>query len=424
VKASESVTREISRCRICGNDELFPILNLGEQCFTGIFPREAAPEAPRGPLELVKCQAGGGEDACGLVQLRHSSNPGLMYGENYGYRSGLNRAMVEHLRAKVTALGRRAGLRAGDAVVDIGSNDGTLLGLLPEGQFTLVGIDPTGAKFRKYYRGDIELIEDFFSAQACEAALGGRRAQLVTSIAMFYDLERPLDFMRQVHDVLAADGLWHLEQSYLPAMLDHQAYDTVCHEHLEYYALKQIRWMAQRAGLKIIDVQFNDVNGGSFAVTLARAESPLAVDTVLVEKILGQEAARGLDGRGVYEEFGRRVAAHREALRGLLSRLHGQGRLVLGYGASTKGNVVLQYCGLSRAEIPYIAEVNADKFGCVTPGTRIPIISEAEAHALRPDCFLVLPWHFRGTLLERERDFLRRGGRMIFPLPEIEVVAS
>ncbi|MBI4376065.1 MAG: methyltransferase domain-containing protein [Elusimicrobia bacterium] len=413
----------ISKCRICGNPRLASILDLGRQAPTGIFVKDPRQLAAPGPLELVKCEEDGGGRSCGLVQLRHSYDLEKLYGENYGYRSGLNRSMVEHLHSKVAAIRKKVKLGAGDLVVDVGSNDGTLLRAYPE-TLTRVGIDPTAAKFKKYYPANVLVIPKFFSAKAIREAAGTTRAKVITSIAMFYDLESPMDFMREIRDVLHDEGIWVFEQSYMPAMLETNSYDTVCHEHLEYYGLRQIQWMAGRVGLKIVDVEWNEVNGGSFSVTAAKDDSSLKEKSSVIEKALARELALGLSTLKPYEEFRGRVQRHREHLLKRLKDIRGQGGRLLGYGASTKGNVLLQFCGLTRKDIPYIAEINEDKFGCVTPGSEIPIISEAEARAMSPDYFLVLPWHFRKGIIERERDFLKRGGKMLFPLPQIEEVTS
>lgn len=330
--------------------------------------------------------------------------------------------MVTHLQRKVGELQSRVGgLAAGDLVADIGSNDGTLLGSYPE-TITRIGIDPNAAKFLEFYRPGIEVIADFFSAAEFRRRFGMRKAKIITSIAMFYDLEAPQSFVKEVASVLADDGIWHLEQSYLPAMLAANAYDTVCHEHLEYYCLKQVKWMMDRGGLKLIDVQLNDINGGSFAVTVAKADSPHVPHTASIEHILREEEKAGLDTPGPYLQFRERVWKHREELLAALTKLRDEGATVLGYGASTKGNVILQFCGITPALLPCIAEVNTDKFGRFTPGTHIPIVSEEEAHAMKPDYFLVMPWHFRENLLQREAAFLRRGGKMIFPMPKIEII--
>jgi hypothetical protein len=238
---------------------------------------------------------------------------------------------------------------------------------------------------------------------------------------MFYDLEAPLDFVRDVAEVLDEDGIWVFEQSYLPSMLDTTSYDTVCHEHLEYYAVKQIQWLCARAGFKILDVAFSDTNGGSFSVVAAKIGAVHQENISLVEEIVARETALGVDSLPLYREFAARVEKHRDELNARLDEIHRKGQLILGYGASTKGNVMLQFCNISSQQIPYIAEVNPDKFGSFTPQTLIPIISEEQAHAMHPDVFLVLPWHFRSTIIGREKNFLQAGGKLLFPLPVIEI---
>ncbi len=419
VPARTTMPLEITHCRICGNQQLTPLLSLGEQCLTGVFPQNPEAQITRGPLELVKCD---GDPCCGLVQLRHSYNAAEMYGSNYGYRSGLNQSMIDHLHAKVAKLSALAPAGDGDLVLDIGSNDGTLLSFYSEG-LTCVGMDPTAAKFREFYRPHIEVIADFFSAETFKACFGVRKAKIITSIAMFYDLDEPIRFVQQVAEILDDNGIWHFEQSYLPTMLAQNAYDTICHEHVEYYALRQIKWMTDRCGLRIIDVEVNDVNGGSFAVTVAKKSSRFRENADAVNALLKKEDDAALQTVPPYEAFGERDVHHREKLVSTLDALRRSGAKVLGYGASTKGNVILQYCSLTSAQLPAIAEVNPEKFGRFTPGTGIPIISEAQAQAMRPDYFLVMPWHFRSNLIKREATFLQRGGKLIFPLPEIEIVA-
>jgi hypothetical protein len=406
---------QITSCRVCDGGNLVPILSLGEQYLTGVFPRSATERITRGPLELVWCRD------CGLVQLRHSYNLDEMYGDNYGYRSGLNGSMVRHLQQKVRFLERLVGPTDGDLVIDIGSNDATLLKAY-SGNHRKVGIDPTGRKFSEFYTDDITLIPDFFSAQRFRKVFPDARARIVTSIAMFYDLERPVEFVRDVHDVLADDGIWHFEQSYMPSMLRTNSYDTICHEHLEFYSFKVVTDILARAGMRVVDVQMNAVNGGSFAVTACKAAAPYKSNSPVIDWTLRQELRMGLETPRPYEEFQRRVFEHRTALKELIESLVADGKRIVGYGASTKGNVLLQFCGLTSAHITCIAEVNEDKFGALTPGTNIPIVSEAEARALKPDYFLVLPWHFKSSILEREKEYLASGGKFIFPMPEIEII--
>jgi hypothetical protein len=283
-------------------------------------------------------------------------------------------------------------------------------------------MDPTIVKYGQYYKPGIQAIPEFFSAATFQKHHGDKQASIVTSIAMFYDLEDPLAFVRDIAKVLAPNGVWYFEQSYLPTMLSQNAYDTICHEHLEYYAFSQIQWMLKKCGLRVNDVLVNDVNGGSFAITACHDGASHRPNTEAIDALIAQERAEQLDTMAPYEAFQKRVAAHRDDLIETIAKLRNQGASVIGYGASTKGNVILQYCGLTTADIPAIAEVNPDKFGAFTPGTHIPIISETEAHAQKPDYLLVMPWHFRENLIQREAEYLKRGGKMIFPLPEISIV--
>jgi NDP-4-keto-2,6-dideoxyhexose 3-C-methyltransferase len=407
---------KIERCRICGNSELVPVLDLGEQMLTGVFPAERDADVTVGPLRLVKCV--GGEEACGLLQLEHSYDLGEMYGDNYGYRSGLNASMVAHLGRKVERIASLVSLDPGDLIVDIGSNDSTTLRAYSQPGLTLVGIDPTGTKFRQYYPDHVDLIPDFFSSALLEARFPGRKAKVVTSFSMFYDLPAPMEFMRQVAEVLADDGIWVFEQSYMPLMLETNSYDTVCHEHLEFYALRQIKWMADRVGLRIVDVEFNDVNGGSFSVTVAKGDGALPEP---VQKILDDEDAAGLSTLAPYRAFEERVRRSRDELLAFVDGAKAEGKTVAALGASTKGNVLLQYCGLGEDRIGAVGEVNPEKFGCFTPGTWIPIVPERELLGERPDYLIVLPWHFR-RFFEQSPAFA--GTRLVFPLPTLEISAA
>ena len=409
--------RVIPRCRICGNENLTEVLDLGVQALTGVFPRKREQNVTEGPLKLVKCI--GKPGCCGLLQLAHSYDHDELYGVNYGYRSGLNPSMIQHLQGKVRRILGLADLSGEPIVLDIGSNDGTTLRAYSGTRCRPVGIDPTADKFRQYYPDDVTIISTFFSAKAFLDATQERKARIVTSFSMFYDLEEPLAFMREVAEILEDDGLWIFEQSYMPLMLERNSYDTVCHEHLEYYALAQIRWMCDRVGLRIVDVEFNEVNGGSFSVAAAKSASRYE-EFAGLRDLLKKERTDGLEGLDPYRVFASRAAASREELRAFLAQAKARGQRVAGLGASTKGNVLLQYCGLSDRDLYAIGEVNEDKFGGCTPGSLIPIVPEKELLADEPDFFLVLPWHFRDFFLQK---YKLKKAALVFPLPRLEVIA-
>ena len=405
----------IAGCRVDGSTDLVSVLNLGSQELTGVFPKTKDEVVTSGPLELVWSRSSG------LLQLAHSFDPDEMYGDNYGYRSGLNQSMVRHLTNKIQTLEKYVDLKPGDVVLDIGSNDCTSLKAYQTPGLRRLGIDPTGEKFREYYPDEVSLVPDFFTADNYRK-LESKPAKIVTSIAMFYDLEDPIAFARDIASVLDNDGVWHFEQSYMPSMLRMTSYDTICHEHLEYYSLGVVQLILDAADMHVVDVAMNAINGGSFAVTAAKKTSSRKPNTPVIEWLLGQEDRMGLATPKPFREFEERVYRHRQDLKRLLDGLNGDGKKVLGYGASTKGNVVLQFCGLTEKDLPAIAEVNTEKFGSFTPGSRIPIVSEADAHKMEPDYFLVLPWHFKEGILQREKAFLERGGKFIFPFPEIEII--
>jgi NDP-4-keto-2,6-dideoxyhexose 3-C-methyltransferase len=406
---------KINNCRICGNDRLTEVLDLGVQALTGVFPSTPDQQVTEGPLVLVKCV---GEDTCGLLQLAHSYDLGEMYGENYGYRSGLNASMVRHLHGKVATILKTVELPAQSIVLDIGSNDGTTLVGYGVNTCKRIGMDPTAGKFREYYPKDVTVIADFFSAARFAEAFPGKRARIVTSFSMFYDLERPIDFMGEIREILEDDGVWVFEQSYMPLMLERNSYDTVCHEHIEYYALKQIKWMADRIGFKIIEVEFNEINGGSFSVTVAKNSGPYQQYSGL-EALLHREVELGLDTLTPFRTFADRVTASREELRSFIKKARDNGQRIAGLGASTKGNVLLQYCGFGEDDLFAIGEVNPYKFGRFAPGTLIPIIPEEELLVDEPDYLLVLPWHFRQFFVEK---YQLKKAKIVFPLPVLEII--
>ena len=393
-----------------------PVFSLGEQVLTGVFPKAIDQKVTSGPVDLVKCDAIVG---CGLVQLLQSYDLSEMYGLNYGYRSGLNQSMVNHLHSKVKRILGVGCLQHGDVIVDIGSNDATTLKAYPENMYQLIGVDPTGVKFKDYYPSNIQLIPDFFSAKAIQSVLGDKKAKVITSFSMFYDLEDPVQFAQEVSNSIDENGIWVFEQSYLPAMLKTNSFDTICHEHLEFYAMKQINWILNAVDMKALDVEFNDINGGSFSITAAKKSSQLPVNFEKLAQINEAESAASLDSLHVYFDFDKAVEGVREELMTFLTQAKAEGKRVCGLGASTKGNVLLQYFGINSSLLESVGEVNPDKFGCFTPGSLIPMLDEKEILKTKPDYLLVLPWHFRNFFLNLPA---LRGMSLVFPLPHLEIV--
>ena len=422
---SPTSLRTRTTCRICGSRELAPVLNLGEQLISGAFP-EPGGKQPVGraiPLELVRCDMTRDQDACGLVQIRHTV-PGAILYQSYWYRSGVNQTMTRNLHSIATSVEDLVGLAAGDLVVDIGCNDGTLFDGYRARDLRYLGFDPSDVTRYAVEKG-YDVVRDFFGARSLRQRYPDRRAKVITSIAMFYDLEDPAAFVRDVADSLAEDGVWVMELHYLPLMLQQNAFDVIVHEHLEYYSLAVLERLFAEAGLEVVDGELNDINGGSIRLFIAHAgrrETAPAAEERLQE-LRVREFEMALDSPAPYEDFARNVERVGRELRGLCESLVADGKTIHIYGASTKGNTILQYADLDSQLIPYAADRNPDKWGSATR-TGIPVISEEESRGMNPDYYLVLPWHFLTEFMQRERAYLEGGGNFIIPLPEVRVAGA
>jgi len=418
-----SVIHERTTCRSCGQESFRPVLSLGQQ-FVSTFLRSEEMTPLRSPLELVLCSPEGG--GCGLLQLRHTVAASVLY-RNYWYRSGVNHTMREALADIVQNAERLVPLLPGDMVVDIGSNDGTLLRSYATAGLRRIGFEPaTNLVPYAQERGTVT-VNDFFSYERFHAIFGDARAKIITSIAMFYDLEDPNAFVADVGTCLHPDGVWIIQMSYLPRMLQQNAFDNICHEHLQYYALGSLRTLLERHHFRVIDVSLNDVNGGSFRIFVTHRDADVAAPpgaAVRLKDLEELEARLNLADRTVYEAFAQRVEDVRTRLTAFIRVEVARGKVVDVYGASTKGNTLLQYFGLASTLIRAAADRNPEKWGKRTVGTNIPIVSEEESRENPPDYFLVLPWHFLAEFQERERPFLERGGAFLVPLPEFRIVTA
>jgi hypothetical protein len=413
---STDMFHKIEKCRVCGNKNLETVLDLGNQYLSGIFPKKIDTEMYRGPLTLVKCDEESG--GCGHVQLEHTFDLPTMYGDEYGYRSGLNSSMVKHLHGKYEKITNFINLKKRDLVIDIAGNDGTFLGFFPE-ELKLISIDPTSKKFSKYFKPHVDFIADFFSEDTYRKFFGEEKAKLVTSFSMFYDLEDPCQFAREVNSVLDSDeGIWVLEQSYMPEMLQMNSFDTVCHEHLSYYGMRQLKYIMDQSGFKIIDFEFNDVNGGSISVVVANKESKYDEATERVNQLIEDELNLGLNTIRPWNEFSERIDSCKSAFFGVLNEFKNEGLKVAALGASTKGNVTLQTWKITPEDILVVGDVNPDKDGSFTPGTWIPIKLE-DSVIDEYDVFVILPWHFKNFFINSPKF---KGKTLVFPLPYPEVV--
>jgi len=421
------MTHRIKECRICGNKNFKTILDLGEQTLSGIFPDVPSLEHSS-QLNLVQCDGEHSDPMkipCGHIQLEETFSPEVMYGKDYGYRSGLNKSMVAHLKGRVEEIIGRfeenemVSLEEDDFVLDIAGNDGTTLGFYPS-SLTRVNIDPTSEKFKKYQPEGVLNIADFYSSDVLHQYfvnndLECKPFKVITAFSMFYDLESPREFLMDVENILDQEGLIVFEQSYMPLMFKRMSFDTICHEHLSYFALKQFNFMFKQIGLKFVDISFNDCNGGSFVVTAARDDSMFwEENTTLLNELLSKEEEEGYHLEETWKGWESSIKKLRSSLKKKIA-----GKKVAGLGASTKGNVLLQYYGLGPEDIEVIGDVNPDKHGCYAPGSWIPIVSEEEVLAGDYDYYLVLPWHFKEFFINNPKF---KGKTLLFPLPKVHTV--
>ena len=402
---------KINKCRICKSTSLTKIFNLGNLVYTGIFPKYKNTRVPSGNLSLIHCRK------CKLLQLEDNFNSEVMYGSNYGYMSSLNNSMENHLKVKSQNLIKKYQLNKNKNILDIGSNDGTFLKYFSN-KNNLFACDPTIFKFKNHYKKKIKLISKFFSSKYFKS----KKFNLISSIAMFYDLPDPVKFATDVKSILDDNGIWHIELSYMPLMLKMNSYDTICHEHLEYYSLNSLKYLMDMVGLKIIKISFNNINGGSIAIDVAKKYSSFKEVSKQIKSILNVEKRKKYNEINTQKKFFVNCKKNKTLLVNLLKKLKRKNKVVYGYGASTKGNVILQYCKIKDNLINKIVEINKFKYNRYTPGTKIKIISESEAKSMNPDYYLVLPWHFKKSILKREKFFLKKGGKMIFPLPNIQII--
>jgi 2-polyprenyl-3-methyl-5-hydroxy-6-metoxy-1,4-benzoquinol methylase len=412
-------------CRVCGSTALTPVINLGYQHLQGSFvkPGKEIPPLRKIPMSLVRCDPTRDEKACGLLQMEHTVPPEVLYSA-YWYRSGTNNTMRNHLKGiaeeAVSILKKSNG-----SILDIGCNDGTMFGFYPEG-FHKYGIDPSDVA-QEIDTPAAKVIQDIFPSDELLNCLQKTKLDIITSIAMFYDLEDPVAFVRGIKNILAPEGIWIFEMSYMPMMLKMTSYDTICHEHLEFYSLAVIEYILKQSDMKVFNTTLNDINGGSLRcyathTTNFRYKSEQYMQNI--KAIHNDEFDLELDTDKPYKNFQDRINVHRDELITLLKKLKMEGKKIHIYGASTKGNTILQWCNIDNKIIDFAAERNPDKYGAHTLGTDIPIISEAESRTMNPDYYLVLPWHFKDEFIEREKEILERGTHLIFPLPKIEVVSK
>lgn len=407
---------KLKKCRNCRKNSFKNLFSLGKLAFTGKFPNKIKTNVKKDFINLVICKN------CKLVQLDRNFNMKYLYGKDYGYRSGINATMSNHLKNTALRLKNLTNLKKDDSIIDIASNDGTLLNNYPKDTFT-VGIDPIIKKLSRFYNKRHIQIGDFFSAKKIFKKKIKNKFKILTAISVFYDLENPNNFLRDISKIIdKKSGIFLLEHADLYSIIKHNLFDTICHEHLTYYSSKIIINMAKRNNLRIIDIERNDINGGSTRFYFSHNDSLYKEKKEKISNFLKIEKKTKLENSDTFKKFFQKILRLKTSLNKSIDRIIENKKIIHGYGASTKGNVLLQFYGIGRKKINFIADRNIEKNHHFTPGTKIKIITEKKSRSLRPDYYLVLPWHFKKEILKREKSLLKNNVKFIFPLPEVKII--
>ena len=409
------LAKKINSCRCCGSTNLKSFIDFGDQVLTTMFPQKNQKNQKKIPMKVVICSY------CYLVQLKHNYKLDKLFNDDYGYRSGINKTMNDHLNGIVLDIKKYIKLSEHDVVLDIASNDGTLLNKYKNKNIIKIGIDPIAKKLKKFYKANTIISDNFFSKKLFFKLSKKNKAKAISSIAVFYDISEPEKFIRDIKDILSEDGIWVLEQSYFPLLVRNNAYDSICHEHLTYFMIKQLNFLLEKYNMRIFDLKLNDMNGGSIRIFVCHKDAIYKSNTNSIKKIYKIENELLKNKASKLRQFKKRIISQRNKLIKLINKLLRSKKIIHVYGASTKGNVVLQYCNFTNRHISFAADRNEEKWGRFTPGSDIEIISEEKSRKINPDYYLVLPWHFRKEFIKREYSYLKNGGKFIFPLPKIGI---
>ncbi len=424
---SNAAYRTIDKCRVCGSHHLTSILSLGDLYVSDFLDTPDKTKGIKAPLELVLCNIKDG--GCGLLQLKHTVSNEAMY-RNYWYRSGINKTMTDELNGIAEKAGSIANLKAHDYVIDIGANDGTLLRGYKVPGLNTVGFEPARNLEQYGKEGTTKIIVDFFSQSAWLKEFGETKARAITAIGMFYDLEDPNTFVSDIVKCLDDDGVLVIQMMYLPSFLERNAFDGICHEHLEHYSLGSLENLLKRHALEVFDIEMREqINEGSVRIYIKKAGKGSALKildgaTERVAALRVKEVSLGLDHKQTYDALVKRILDAKEKVVSFIKQEVAKGKKVHGYAASTKGNTTLQFYGLTPDLIEAIADRNPHKWGKFTAGTVIPVISEEDSRAQKPDYYFILAWHFLPEFISREAEYLKGGGKFIVPMPEFRVIGE
>ena len=403
---------KISKCRISGDKNLILVAKFPSMGLTGTFPKSKQQKIPKTPMELVF------SNKSKLLQLKHNCNSKILYGKNYGYRSGLNDLMVKHLKKKYFYLKKKLKILKSDYILDIGSNDSTFLNFF---NCKRIGIDPSIIKFKKNYNKSIETHPETFDE--AYSKIKKKKFKLITAIAMFYDLENPVKCLNKIKKILDKKGILHIEVAYLPEIIKKFSYDTFCQEHYEYYSMQSLMYMCKMSNMKILDVEFNKINGGSIWINVSHEDSLLKPNNLKIARIIKKEKKEKIDKIITYKKYFKKVFDHSKKLAKILKKIKiKKNNNIYGYGASTKGNVLLQLSKIDNKTINKIFEINKEKFNKFTPISKIRIVNELEIRKIKPDYILILIWHFGKSIIKKIKKFSKKT-KIIIPFPKIKIIS-
>ena len=405
---------KIKNCRNCKNTELFDLFSLGKISFTGRFPNTIRQNVPKAYLNVLMCKK------CKLVQLDRNFDLNYLYGKSYGYRTGINKTMTDHVKKIVRKCSTLVKLKSKQYVLDIGSNDATLLNFYAN-DIIKVGVDPLVNKYKKFYKKINYKISNFFKIKDIEKIKIKKKFKIISALSVFYDLRDPNKFIREIKKILDDKGVFVLEHVDLYYIIKNNIFDTICHEHLIFYSSKIIIEMMKNNGLKVFNHEYNEINGGSSRYYICHSKANFKVSKN-IKKVLLRENLQGIELKKTYKLFFTKILNEKIKLIKLIKKIKNEKQDIHGYGASTKGNVLLQFYNINNKVVNYIADRNPLKWNSFTPGTKIKIISESQSRKIKPHFYLVLPWHFKNEILIREKNIRKKGTKFIFPLPKVRVV--
>lgn len=406
---------KLTNCRICSSPDLSNVLDLGEMPLANEFLDSPTEEEKEYPLRVVWCQN------CGLMQIDEVVPPEELFSE-YVYVSGTSERLQNHFNNLVSEIDELYSTLNGRKVLDIGSNDGTLLKGFENHDYDVIGVEPASNIAEIARENGVETINEFFNEEvAFRIQKNYGRRDVITATNVFAHTHNVHSFLKGVSKLLADDGIFVIEVPYLVDLLENVEFDTIYHEHLSYFAVRPLKTLLEKHGFKILNIKRIDIHGGSIRLYSTKDSSWQNANSS-AKKLIRIEMEKGLDELATYKSFAHRVERLKTSLLDLLSKLKGSGHTIAGYGAAAKGNTLLNYYSIGQEMLEYIADQNTLKQGLYTPGTHVKVVSPNRIYQDTPDEIVILAWNFAEEIMKQQSDFKEMGGRFVLPVPEVRVI--